>query len=99
MSRTSLDERQIAIDKHNEEMEYVPQQTGFTFDPSEVQTEFTVVQSLVDEYKMAFALGIYGDDTEKTFEDFKKQLEDAGIQKVCDEFNTQYKVYMEQKDL
>ena len=96
---SGLDERQIAIDKHNEEMEYVPQQTGFTFDPSEVQTEFTVVQSLVDEYKMAFALGIYGDDTEKTFEDFKKQLEDAGIQKVCDEFNTQYKVYMEQKDL
>ena len=96
---SGLDERQIAIDKHNEEMEYVPQQTGFTFDPSEVQTEFTVVQSLVDEYKMAFALGIYGDDTEKNFEDFKKQLEDAGIQKVCDEFNTQYKVYMEQKDL
>ena len=53
---SGLDERQIAIDKHNEEMEYVPQQTGFTFDPSEVQTEFTVVQSLVDEYKMAFAL-------------------------------------------
>lgn len=93
-----LDERQVAIDKHNEEMEYVPEQTGFTFDPSAVQTEFTVVQSLVDEYKMAFALGIYGDKTEDTFEDFKTQLEDAGVQKVCDEFVKQYNSYMEQKN-
>lgn len=92
-----LDEREIAINEHNEEQEYVPAQTGFTFDPSNVQTEFTVVQSIVDEYKMAFALGIYGDDTDKTFEDFKKQLEDAGIDKVLDEFVSQYNTYMQSK--
>ncbi len=92
-----LDEREIAINEHNEEMEYVPAQTGFTFDPSSVQTEFTVVQSIVDEYKMAFSLGIYGDDTESTFEEFKSQLEDAGIDKVLDEFVSQYNAYMSNK--
>lgn len=92
-----LDEREIAINEHNEEMEYIPQQTGFTFDSSSVQTEFTVVQSIVDEYKMAFALGIYGDDTASTFESFKSQLEDAGIQKVLDEFVSQYNDYMSTK--
>ena len=78
-------------------MEYIPAQTGFTFDPSNVQTEFTVVQSIVDEYKMAFSLGIYGDDTDKTFEDFKKQLEEAGINKVLEEFVSQYNTYMQSK--
>lgn len=92
-----LDERQIAIDEYNESMEYVPEQTGFTFDPSSVQTEFTVVSSIVDEYRQSFALGIYGDDTEATFEDFKQQLENAGIQTVVDEFISQYNAYRELK--
>lgn len=94
-----IDEREVVINEHNEEMEYVPAQTGFTFDPSNVQTEFTIVQSLVDEYKMSFALGIYGDDTEATFETFKQQLEDAGIQAVYDEFISQYNAYRELKGI
>lgn len=69
----------------------------FTFDPSSVQTEFTVVQSIVDEYKMAFSLGIYGADTEATFESFKSQLKDAGIDKVLKEFDSQYDAYMKNK--
>lgn len=56
-----------------------------------------MVQSIVDEYKMAFSLGIYGDDTESTFESFKSQLEDAGIDKVLDEFVSQYNAYMSTK--
>lgn len=92
-----LDEREIAVNKHNDEMEYIPKQTGFTFDPSSVQTEFTVVQSIVDEYKMAFSLGIYGADTEATFESFKSQLKDAGIDKVLKEFDSQYDAYMKNK--
>jgi putative aldouronate transport system substrate-binding protein len=94
-----IDEREVAINEHNEEMEYVPAQTGFTFDPSNVQTEYTVVQSIVDEYAMAFSLGIYGDDTEATFDSFKQQLEDAGLYTVCDEFIAQYNAYREKKGI
>lgn len=98
-NEVGMDVRQLAIDAHNEEMEYVPAQTGFTFDPSKVQTEFTVVQSIVDEYRMSFALGIYGDDTEATFNDFKQQLEDAGVQTIVDEFIAQYNAYRELKGI
>lgn len=94
-----LDEREITVNEQNDAMEYVPEQTGFTFDPSPVQTEYTVVQALVDEYKMAFALGIYGDDTDATFEEFKSRLEDAGVQKLTDEFLSQYNAYIDQKGL
>ena len=98
-NEAGIDVRELAINAHNEEMEYVPAQTGFTFDPSKVQTEFTVVQSIVDEYKMSFALGIYGDDTEATFNDFREQLENAGIQTVTDEFIVQYNAYRERKGI
>lgn len=56
-----------------------------------------MVQSIVDEYKMAFSLGIYGADTEATFESFKSQLKDAGIDKVLKEFDSQYDAYMKNK--
>ena len=98
-NEADIDARELAVNAHNEEMEYIPAQTGFTFDPSKVQTEFTVIQSIVDEYKMSFALGIYGDDTEDTFNDFKEQLENAGIQTVTDEFIAQYNAYRERKGI
>lgn len=80
-------------------MEYVPEQTGFTFDPSPVQSQYTVVQSIVDEYKMSFSLGIYGDDTENVFEEFKQQLLNAGIEDVSAEFLNQYNAYKELKGI
>lgn len=95
----NIDDRELAVNEYNEKMEYVPAQTGFTFDPSKVQTEFTVIQSIVDEYKMAFSLGIYGEDTEDTFNEFKQQLENAGLQKVQDEFIAQYNAYRERKGI
>lgn len=94
-----LDEREIAISKATDAMEYVPAQTGFTFDPSAVEAQYNVVSSIVNEYKMSFALGIYGDDTEATFEEFKKQLIDGGIDAVTEEFLKQYTAYKELKGL
>lgn len=90
-----LDERQVAYGKHCDEMEFVPAQTGFTFDPSPVQNEYTAVQSVVSEYQQSFALGIYGDNTEKTIEEFHKALKDAGVEKFTAEFVNQYKKYKE----
>lgn len=94
-----IDERQQEISDALDAMEYVPEQTGFTFDPSPVQTQFTVVTSVVDEYKMSFSLGIYGNDTESVFETFKKQLTDAGIEEVTAEFLRQYTEYKEMKGI
>lgn len=94
-----LDERQVAITDQCEAMEYVPAQTGFTFDPSPVQTQYTAVSTTVDEYKMSFALGIYGDDTEATYEAFVQQLKDAGMDEVNDEFLRQYNEYKEAKGI
>lgn len=98
-AEAGIDPRQVELDKKIESMEYVPKQTGFTFDPANVQTAYTVVQSIVDEYEMAFSLGIYGDKTQETFETFKAQLIDAGIEEVLAEFVNQYNTYKEQKGI
>ncbi len=90
-----LDERAVAFGDHCDEMEYVPEQTGFTFDPSPVQNQYTAVQSVVSEYQQSFALGIYGDKTEKTIEEFHKALEDAGVEEFTAEFLKQYAAYKE----
>lgn len=94
-----LDERQVAIQDQLDAMEYHPEIAGFTFDPENVQTEYTIVKSVVDEYRQSFALGIYGDDTEQHFNEFKETLENAGLEKVTEELKTQYQAYLERKGL
>ena len=88
-----LDERMVVYGEHCEEMEFVPEQTGFTFDPSPVQNQYTAVQSVVSEYQQSFALGIYGDKTEDTIEEFHQALKDAGVEAFTEEFLNQYKAY------
>lgn len=94
-----LDERQVAISKIMTDHEYHPQVAGFTFDPKNVETEYTVIKSIVEEYKQSFALGIYGDNTEKEFAGFQKKLSDAGIDKVNDELKRQYEDYLQRMGL
>lgn len=89
-----IDPRQIAVDEQMEKMEYRPVVAGFTFDPSKVQTQYTVVQSVVAEYANSFALGIYGDQTEDTFETFKATLKNAGIDQVTEELLAQYQTFI-----
>ena len=89
-----LDERQIVINKNLNVNEYHPAVSGFTFDPKKVETEYTVVKSIIDEYKQSFALGIYGDNTEAEFASFRKKLNAAGIDKVTEEFMSQYQDFL-----
>ena len=88
-----LDERAVAFGDNCEKMEFVPAQTGFTFDPSPVQNQYTAVQSVVTEYQQSFALGIYGDKTEATLEEFHQALLDAGVEAFTEEFLNQYQTY------
>ncbi|MBQ5431355.1 MAG: ABC transporter substrate-binding protein [Lachnospiraceae bacterium] len=94
---STLDPRQIAAEKHNCEMEFVPKQTGFTFDPSSVQDKYSAVSAVVDEYRQSFALGIYGDATVDKVKEFREQLKSAGIEDVTKEFKSQYEAYMSAK--
>lgn len=91
---TGIDERQVVMDEQMVEKEYHPVVAGFTFDPSKVETEYTVIKSIISEYAHSFALGIYGDQTEATFEKFKATLESAGIDKVTQELISQYNAYI-----
>lgn len=94
-----LDERQIAISENMDAHEYHPQIAGFTFDPKNVETEYTVVKSIIDEYKQSFALGIYGEKTEAEFAGFQKKLKNAGIDKVTEELKAQYNDYRKRNNL
>lgn len=92
-----LDKRQTELMEACEAQEFVPEQTGFTFNPEKVQSQYQAVSAIVDEYKQSFALGIYGDATDSTFDTFKSQLEAAGIDTVTEEFISQYNEYMSSK--
>ena len=91
-NRVTLD-KAVAYGEHCDEMEFIPEQTGFTFDPSPVQNQYTAVQSVVSEYQQSFALGIYGKDTEKSIEEFHQALKDAGVDAFTEEFIKQYTEY------
>ena len=88
-----MDDRQVEYGKHCDEMEFIPDQTGFTFDPTPVQNQYTAIQSVVKEYQQSFALGIYGDDTQKSLDEFHKALTDAGVDEFTKEFLKQYQEY------
>lgn len=95
----TMDDRQkeyLAICEANE---FVPEISGFTFDKTNVETEMNVINSIRDEYKYSFVLGVYGDNTEAKFEEFKGKIEAAGLDKVMEEFKSQYKAYCEQKGI
>ena len=94
---STLDQRQIDAETHNCEMEFIPEQTGFTFNPSSVQDKYSAVSAVIDEYRQSFALGIYGDATKEKVEEFRSQLKSAGIEDVTKEFKSQYAAYMSAK--
>lgn len=87
------DERRLAISDSIDSRELFAEVAGFTFDSSSVATELSVVNSIVDEYEYSFSLGIYGDNTEAKFNEFKGKLEAAGLDKVTEAMKTQYEAF------
>ena len=90
------DERRLAITESIDSRELFAEVAGFTFDSSSVATELSVVNSIVDEYEYSFSLGIYGDNTEAKFNEFKSKLEAAGLDKVTEAMKTQYEAFAAQ---
>ena len=87
------DERRLAISDSIDSRELFAEVAGFTFDSSSVAAELSVVNSIVDEYEYSFSLGIYGDNTEAKFNEFKGKLEAAGLDKVTEAMKTQYEAF------
>ncbi len=94
--RAGTDERRLAITESIDSRELFAEVAGFTFDSSSVATELSVVNSIVDEYEYSFSLGIYGDNTEAKFNEFKSKLEAAGLDKVTEAMKTQYEAFAAQ---
>lgn len=95
----TMDDRQKEYLAICEENEFVPEIVGFTFDKAPVETELNVINSIRDEYEFSFVLGVYGDKTEEKFQEFKEKIQAAGLEKVTEEFKSQYKAYCEKKGI
>lgn len=67
---------------------------AFSFDDSKVQNELANLQNVYTQYGPLLDLGLV-DDVEKTLEEFNKQAEAAGLQKILDELKAQLEVYFE----
>lgn len=87
------DARQLFFESTCEKKEIQPKSAGFTFDPSNVETEISVVQSIVDEYSSSLTLGLFGDELPQKYEEFVNQLYAAGIDSIMNELRQQYQAY------
>ena len=67
---------------------------AFSFDDTNVANELSNLQSIYTQYVPLLDLGLV-DDVEATLEEFNKQAENAGIQKVMDEAKRQLEEYFE----
>ncbi|HIS32521.1 MAG TPA: ABC transporter substrate-binding protein [Candidatus Limivivens intestinipullorum] len=67
---------------------------AFSFDDTNVANELSNLQSIYTQYVPLLDLGLV-DDVEATLEEFNKQAENAGIQKVMDEAKLQLEEYFE----
>ena len=66
----------------------------FPLDDSDVKNELANLQSVYTQYVPLLDLGLV-DDVEKTLDEFNKQAEAAGLQKIMDEAKTQVAAYLE----
>lgn len=60
---------------------------GFTFDSANVKTEITAVQNVLDKYTAMIYSGMA--DPEESVAQFNSELEEAGMQNIVDEMQTQ----------
>ncbi len=71
---------------------------GFRFDPSPVDAEYAACKALFAEYGFIIECGgVAVADVDSKIAEYKKQLMDAGAQKVIDEFTKQYDEWKKNK--
>ena len=96
----SDDERINAANAHLKEAEVQDEEWpywGFQFSPTPVSAEWAVISALVTEYQPSFDLGMFGDQTMATYEEFVNQLKGAGLDKYMEEWNRQRDEFLANK--
>jgi len=71
------------------------QSYGFDFDNTNVFNKMIACQSVLDQYQVALETGSLGSKWEATYDQMVSQLETAGVQDVIDEWNIQFKAYLD----
>ena len=92
------DPRQLYFTDTCLEKEYQPEAAGFSFNPTNVEAEMAVINSVVSEYSASLTLGMYGNDMDKMYQEFVDRLQDAGLDKVMEECRLQFEAYCEGKE-
>lgn len=80
-----------------EAKEFNPVAKGYTFDKNQVATTYSTVQAVLTEYLDSLRLGYYGDDTEKYWQKFQKDLKNAGVDELVNECKKQWEDYCKVK--
>ncbi|MCR5823553.1 MAG: ABC transporter substrate-binding protein [Lachnospiraceae bacterium] len=71
---------------------------GFRFDFSKVNAEYTACKNLFAEYGFVLETGgVAKADVAAKIAEFKQKLQDAGVQKIIDEFSSQYEAWKKTK--
>ncbi len=86
------DERINAANKHLKDTQIKDEEWpywGFNFDYNPVSAEWAVISALITEYGTSFNLGMFGEKTEETYEDFVQKLKDGGLEAYMAEWNRQ----------
>lgn len=68
--------------------------SGFVFDDSGVKSELAAISEICSQYVPLLELGLV-EDVEGTLEEFNSKCELAGMEKVTEEFQTQWAAYVE----
>ena len=86
------DERINAANKHLKDTQVKDEEWpywGFNFDYNPVSAEWAVISALITEHDASFNLGMFGDKTEQTYEEFVRKLKDGGLEAYMAEWNRQ----------
>ena len=65
--------------------------------PAVSYTHLAVISALITEYQPSFDLGMFGENTMATYDEFVKQLQDAGLEKYMEEWNRQRDEFLASK--
>jgi putative aldouronate transport system substrate-binding protein len=69
---------------------------GFKFDYSSISSQYSVISSMIPEYKFSFDLGVFGKNTEAKLKEFLKKLDASGLEDEKKLYIDQAKKYISQ---
>lgn len=98
-NRTALDDKYESIkDAFNNNIKEDHVYDGFSFDSSNVSTQFAAVEAAIDNYYNPLINGLV-DDVDASIDAMNAAMDSAGIQDILDEMNRQAAEYVAEKEV